>query len=71
MLFKIRHIFTSGYLSSRITKVTTDWAFKQSDHASVYEELYINEEINMGPDLTKVNYNIVENTNSLNLAIKN
>ena len=66
---RLDYIFTSVYLSSRIIKVKTDWAFEQSDHASVYEEIYINEEANAGPGLTKVNSNILENPSYLKLAI--
>ena len=32
-----------------------DWAFEQSDHASVAVGMYLKEEVTMGPGLTRIN----------------
>ena len=61
MLFKVRLYFMSGYLTSRINNVGTDWAYEQSDHASLVIKLRINTEIIKGPGLTRLNEKILEN----------
>ena len=42
---RLDHVFVSKYLSTKITKAEIDWAFEQSDHASVAIGMYLKEEI--------------------------
>jgi exonuclease III len=62
---RLDYIFVSKYLSTRIKNVKTDWAFEQSDHASVKIEISIKEDIVIGPCLTKINSAILENPATL------
>ena len=45
--------------------VKLDWAYEQSDHASVSVEPILNEEIKVGPGLTKVNASVLDDPVSL------
>ena len=58
----------SGYLTSRINSVSTDWAFEQSDHASLVIKMKINTEIVKGPGLTRINEKILDDPDKLNCA---
>ena len=58
----------SNYLATRVVKVEVDWAYEKSDHASVMIEMHINEEIVMGPGLTKVNGMVLDNPVTLIIA---
>ena len=42
----------SKYLTTKIIGVDLDWAFEQSDHASVSIELKLDQDIIVGPGLT-------------------
>ena len=55
----------SQYLTTKIISVDLDWAYEQSDHASVSVELILNEEVKMGPGLIKVNALILDDPVSL------
>jgi exonuclease III len=57
---RLDYIFISRYLISKISNVETDWAFEQSDHASVTVEINIDQEIKVGPGLTRINSIILE-----------
>ena len=50
-------------LSTKIPNVDIDWAFKQSDHASVKLEMNLNVDIKMG--LTRINSNVLEDPQTL------
>ena len=50
---RLDYIFVSQYLTSRIIKVAVSNGFEQSDHAAVSVEININEDIEVGPGLTK------------------
>ena len=52
---RLDYIFMSGFLTSRINSVATDWAYEQSDHASIVIKMKIDTEIVKGPGLTRVN----------------
>ena len=65
---RLDYIFMSGYLTSRIDSVGTDWAYEQSDHASLVIKLRINTEIVKGPGLTRLNEKILENSVKLECA---
>ena len=58
----------SGYLTSRINSVGTDWAYEQSDHASLVIKMRINTEIVKGPGLIRLNEKILENPAKLECA---
>ena len=58
----------SQYLTTKIVKVNVDWAFEQSDHAPVLVEIKVNEEIVMGPVLSRVNATILEEPANLSRA---
>ena len=55
----------SRYLSTRIDKVGLDWAFEQSDHASVVIELSLVENVRMGPGLTIINAQLLNDPAAL------
>ena len=42
-----------------------EWAFEQSDHATVTVEMRIKEDISVGPGLTRVNSTILEDNTTL------
>ena len=44
------------------------WAFEQSDHASLLINMRINENIVIGPRLTRINLLILDDLNNLNMA---
>jgi hypothetical protein len=48
--------------------VQLEWSCEQSDHASVYVELHINEDIVMGPGLTRIDAHVVNDTHKLCVA---
>ena len=58
----------SSYTASRITKVQVEWSYEQSDHASLHVELHINDEILMGPGLTRVNSSVLDDPQKLGVA---
>jgi hypothetical protein len=53
-------MFGSEHLVSKTTKVQVEWSYEQSDHASLYVELHMNEEVVMGPGLARVNAGVLE-----------
>ena len=55
----------SGYLASRIKSVSINRAFEQSDHASLFIEMHIEEEIEVGPGLSRVNGAILDDPGTL------
>ena len=59
MSIKDRLCFCLKYLPTKIAKVEVDWAFKQSDHASVAVGMYLKEEVIMGPGLTRINSSVL------------
>ena len=62
---RLDYIFVSQYLASRITRVEVSYGFEQSDHAAVLVEMHINEDIEVGPGLTKVNSTVLNNPSNL------
>ena len=50
-------------------KVIFKYGFEQSDHASVLVEMYINEEIKVGPGLTRVNSVLLDDPVKLTAVI--
>ena len=42
---RLDYIFMSGYLTSRINSVETDWAFEQSHHVSLVVKMSINMDV--------------------------
>ena len=67
---RLDYVFVSKYLSTKINKVEVDWAFEQSDHASVAVGMYLKEEIIMGPGLTRINSYVLDNPITL-LGVNN
>ena len=65
---RLDYLFVSNYLASKIIKVHNDWSYEQSDHASLHVEMYINEEIVMGPGLTRVNVSVLDDPYKLVVA---
>jgi hypothetical protein len=65
---RLDYIFVSGYLASKSTKVQVECSYEQSDHASFYVEMHINEEIVMGPGLTRINADVLNDTQKLSVA---
>jgi hypothetical protein len=65
---RLDFIFVSGYLASKSTMVQVECSYEQSDHVSIYVELHINEEIIMGPGLTRINSVVLDDTHKLNVA---
>ena len=65
---RLDYMFMSTYMATRITKVLVEWSYEQSDHASLYVELHINDEILMGPGLTRVNSSVLDDPNRLSVA---
>ena len=59
MSIKARLCLCLKYLPTKIAKVEVDWAFKQSDHASVAVGMYLKEEVIMGPGLTRINSSVL------------
>ena len=55
--------------SARITKVEVKYGFEQSDHASVSVGIHINEDIEVGPGLTRINSSVL-NFNNFNFNTK-
>ena len=66
---RLDYIFVSQYLTSRITRVEVSYSFEQSDHAAVMVEMHVNEDIKVGPGLTKVNSAVLSDPAQL-LAVK-
>ena len=66
---RLDYIFVSQYLTSRITRVEVSYSFEQSDHAAVMVEMHVNEDIKVGPGLTKVNSAVLSDPVQL-LAVK-
>ena len=58
---RLDYIFVSQYLTSRISRVEVSYGFELSDHADVMVEMHINEDIEVGPGLTKVNSSVFNN----------
>ena len=46
-----------------------DWAFEQSDHASVAVGMYLKEEVTMGPGLNRINSSVLDDPIAL-LGVK-
>jgi hypothetical protein len=65
---RLDYMFVSSYMASRITKVQVEWSYEQSDHASLHVELHINDEILMGPGLTRVNSFVRDDPQKLGVA---
>ena len=62
---RLDYVFVSGYLTSRIKRVSINIAFEQSDHASLFIEMHIEEEIEVGPGLSRVNGAILDDPGTL------
>jgi hypothetical protein len=62
---RLDYVFVSGYLASKIKRVSINKAFEQSDHASLFIEMHIEEEIEVGPGLSKVNGAILDDPGTL------
>jgi exonuclease III len=62
---RLDYIFISRYLATRVINVELDWALEQSDHASVLIVLGLVEEDPIGPGITRVNGQILENPSIL------
>ena len=65
---RLDYVFMSGYLIKRITDAKTDWAFEQSDHASVSFKIFIDEDVVRGPGLAKVNGSVLDDPLKLTSA---
>ena len=59
----------SQYLTSRIIIVEVSYSFEKSDHAAVFVEMHVNEDIEVGPGLTRVNSAVLRDLVQL-LAVK-
>ena len=57
-------------MATKIVGVGLDWAFEQSDHASISIDLCIRDDVKPGPGLTKVNARILDDSVSLH-KVKN
>jgi exonuclease III len=58
---RLDYIFMSSYLMGRIQKVENNWSFEKSDHASVTCELKIEEKVERGPGIGRLNVKFLEN----------
>ena len=63
------YIFASQYLTSRLLSAEVKYGFEQSDHASVLVKMCINEDIKVGPGLTRVNSVLLNSPVQLNAVI--
>jgi hypothetical protein len=68
MLLKIIFYVCVWLFGLKTTKVQVECSYEQSDHASLYMEFHINEEILMGPGLKRVNAPVLEDPCKLNVA---
>jgi exonuclease III len=66
---RLDYIFVSGYLTSRINSAETDWAYEQSDHATLVVRMSINMDVVKGPGLTRLNEKILEDQLKLGLRL--
>jgi hypothetical protein len=48
--------------------VQVEWSNEQSEHALLYLELHINEEIVMGPGLTRINADVLNDAHKLGVT---
>jgi hypothetical protein len=67
---RLDYIFVSGYLASKTIKGQAEWSYEQSDHSSLCADCYTNEEILMGPGLTRINAAVLEDMFKLNCAME-
>jgi len=57
---RLDYIFVSNYLSGRINKAEVNWSFEKSDHAAVTCYLKIEESVEKGPGITRINSKLLE-----------
>jgi exonuclease III len=57
---RLDYIFVSNEIGNKITKAKTNWAFEMSDHAAVEIVVALEQKVNKGPGITKLNIKILE-----------
>jgi len=56
---RLDYIFISEVLASNLTLASTDWAFEQSDHAAVKMEFTLENKVEKGPGIKRLNTNLL------------
>jgi len=58
---RLDYIFVSDYLMGKIQKVDTNWSFEKSDHAAITCLLRVEEKVERGPGIARVNCKLLDN----------
>ncbi len=62
---RLDYIYVSGTLLARIHSTKSNWSYDKSDHAALVTTIIMRDEIRKGPGITKVNTDILKNSNKL------